>query len=141
MPYSPLPSRDGIDDTYGDGPLACAIYLGHVAPDSHGVFHDLITQEDAEPNELNEKLEGKLSCRVYVRRACERLRAQGVVKFTDWEDAEGEVLRVGEWCRDLAGKEPVLIVSMVRKVWPWRFQLCRFKWCVLFRVSRSYHCS
>lgn len=111
IPYTPTPSAKDINDTYEDGPLACTIRIGEISLQSREQIHGLITAEDRRLNELNAELEGTLSCRVYVSRACERLRSNGYVGYSEWQDLERDVLELGERCRGRAGKQPVVIVD------------------------------
>lgn len=113
IPYTSAPSPSNFDDTYADGPLACAIRLCHIDSTyvpAHRQVHELITAEDSQLNELNATLDGQLSCRVYVQRACERLRLQGYIDYFQWEDVQREVLGIGDQSRGNAGKRPVLVV-------------------------------
>lgn len=111
IPYTPSPNAQNIDDTYEDGPLACTIRVGDINHESREQIHGLITAEDDRLRRLNADMKGTLNCRVYVWRACERLRSDGYVGYSKWEDLEREVFELGERCRERAGKQPVVVVD------------------------------
>ena len=111
VPYKTTASTNTIDDTYGDGPLACAVRIAYIDRSAWQQVHSLITREDGELGELNGKLDGKLNCRVFVQRACLRLPLPSFVDPSSWEDLQLEVLELGERCRDDAGKRPVVVVD------------------------------
>ena len=58
--------------------------------------HYVIRAEDDRLNEIDAELSGGISCKIYVQRACQRLKAVGRLEFSDWEHLEKKVLETGD---------------------------------------------
>ena len=66
------------------------VRIAEVSPSQAEAVVQAITAEDAMINEI----EG-FRCRLYVERACERLRAQGLVRFPSWAVLQQDIEAFG----------------------------------------------
>ena len=108
------PPRADVIDPDPTEPLACAVRIATLGT-GNVEAHDLIRAEDDRLNELDAKLNGTLSCRVYVHRACERLQHANVIQLFKWQDMEEEVLAAGNRNEKHRGEGPTIIDSKVTR--------------------------
>lgn len=108
FPYGGGTPKADILDPDPIEPLGVAVRIGEL----HGKdAHDLIRAEDERLNKINRELDGGVNCRVYVMRACERLKECGWLKYQDWNEIEKDVLGVADANEDARGKHVVLMDS------------------------------
>jgi hypothetical protein len=112
--------------TYGDGnlqlgvldpdvrePLGVMVRVGCMKDVDVKRVHEIVRAEDERLNQLKEELKGGISCRVYVMRACERLREVGLLRFGEWKDVQEEVLKLGDENQEMKGREAAVVDSKV----------------------------
>ena len=113
-----FPCKDGepqlniLDQDPGE-PLGVAVRVGTVGAKEVKRAHERIKVEDDRLNDLNAELHGGISCRVYVMRACERLKEAGLLDYPDWIGLEKEVLRTGDSNEGTKGQGVIVIDSLV----------------------------
>ena len=110
FPYGDGKPRTDLLDPDPNEPLGAIMRVGHVKAGSRARVHELIRAEDDQLNELNTQLPGGISCRVYVMRACERLKEAGFIEYVNWADVENEVLQFGD-ANDVQKGKGVIVVD------------------------------
>lgn len=70
--------------------LVGLVRIADVDPDNRDKVMNVIRQEDGMLNEL----EG-FTCRIYIKRACERLKLEKLLQFPDWDTLQSEVFTFG----------------------------------------------
>ena len=102
-------------DALADARLVGSVRLTNLSVGQEGLeaVRRIITAEDEKLNEIVE-----LTCRVYIARACERLKAGGFLNFPDWARLQTEVFVFGNMAKaDFAdGKGPKPRPVMASKV-------------------------
>ena len=122
IPYQIMPQNDVLPHPNPVEPLACVVRIGNVGEETvkngsypnYDFFHNLIRLDDDRLNDLNIDLGGKLSCKVYVQRACQRLKQRKLLTFNAWSDVECEVLCLGDRNgaqRKLGAREAIAVDS------------------------------
>ena len=113
FPYGDGKPQNDILDPDTKEPLGVMVRVGRVKAGRRAHIHELIRVEDDQLNELNAVLPGGISCRVYVTRACERLKKAGLIEYEDWADVEKEVLQTGDANEGQKGKKVVVVDSKI----------------------------
>lgn len=108
FPYSDGQPHKNILDPDPKEPLGVMLRAGRVAPNNRERVHRIIRAEDDRLNELNAELTGGLSCKVYVKRVCERLKEAHILEYGDWTDLEREVLQTGDDNENEKGQKVVV---------------------------------
>ena len=116
FPYEDGKPQLGILDPDSREPLGVALRVGTVGAQEVRQVHELIRVEDDRLNELNAELQGGISCRVYVMRACERLKAACLLEYSNLADLEKKVLRNGDWNESVKGKGVTVVDSTTVKI-------------------------
>ena len=116
FPYEDGKPQLGILDPNPREPLGVAVRVGTVGAQEVRRAHEVIRVEDGRLNELNAELRGGISCRVYVMRACERLKAAGLLEYSGWIDCEKEVLRNGDLEESVKRKGVIVVGSTTVKI-------------------------
>ena len=112
-PYGDGRPQLGLLDTDPREPLGVMVLVGSVKKGDVDRVHEIVREEDERLNQLSKELEGGISCRVYVRRACERLKEAVLLRFGEWKDVQDEVLKLGDENQGLKGREVIVAQSKV----------------------------
>ena len=78
-------------DTLISFALVGLVHLGNISASNEEVVREIICRDD---NKMNH--DPSITCRIWIRNCCERLRAAGCVEFSTWADLEAEVFQFGD---------------------------------------------
>jgi hypothetical protein len=109
FPYGDGKPRTDLLDPDLKEPLGVMVQVGSVQGGQRERVHEVIRADDDRLNDLNAELPGAISCKVYVKRACERLKEAGFIEYADWADVEKEVLRNGDANQGEKGKNVIVV--------------------------------